>query len=71
MNMAEPIDEAIIKELNRLPERKERGSPHNLIRAIAAGFILDGNSVEQAVVKALDVIGFWDSRFHTDSFKDK
>jgi hypothetical protein len=69
--MDDILSMSLLKELNRLPERKEKGSPHNLIRAIAAGFILEGDTVEQAVVKALDIIGFWDSRFNTDSFKNK
>ena len=63
------INQAISKELDRLPARKERGNPHNIVRAIAAGFITEGYTMEQSVVKALDVIEFWDSRFNFDTFK--
>jgi hypothetical protein len=52
--------ECIGKEIGKLPPRGPQGSRVNLIRAIAAGFILMGYRAEAATDQANKMIDFYD-----------
>ena len=59
--MAEELKDPhlIAEELNKLPAREPRGSPTNILRAVAAGFVFMGHSAEESVSKARAVIEFY------------
>lgn len=52
--------ERIATEVRKLPPRQAPGSPINLQRSIACGFIFAGNDAPTAMKKAEAFIEFWD-----------
>lgn len=61
--MAEEIDNMrrVAREVEKLPTRKERGHPDNIIRALAAGFVFMGYDADVAVKRAKLVQFFYDT----------